>query len=567
MRIRLLLIILLAFCCNFLLAQTISVHGHITNKNRHNLSGVTIAVGETETSSDEKGDFTISADLNVFINRGIWFSYVGFIKQHLIYQPNHFYEIEMGEKTIVLNEVIVGEADNILKRACKNISKNYPDKATILTGILRDQVTRNKSSYFKSDAVVKAYVPPYTSNEETSVKLVQNKIDSINDKSLSYLRDVEDYNIIADFDIVHRKDWIRKLSNKSIFDYILIGKQLYDDHKVFVIDVSIKDTTKTNNQIDMVLYVDTVSYAFIAININRYNLERLGFVRIGKQSCSVIYQYIDKKWYIKEIHDESHHIYKNEAPEKKIDFIRTQIDTVNITPFAYKDIIQNRDDVELLSKSGNKEEWLKYDTLFAQAETEKQMSIISTETLDTIRQKNLINNSKKQNQPFSKQIINYIRHNNIEEAVEISKLSINIINTAKGATNISNYGFGAAIYFRLYSNLFFDLQQYSNFRNSTHTGISESSFYLSNEFNINKNAHKITLTPYAGYGFLIVSDKYNEVNYDNLNVGLRTSYELTHRKALFISATYNTASDTRNFDELNIMPTHYTISTGILFKL
>ena len=567
-KVNLALLFSLLFFSNIVLAQPVTIQGKIIDgKSKFALAGVSVTVGALGTSTDKQGNFRIEAELPVLINKGIRFSCVGYTKQRLLYQPNHFYEVELFENTTALKEVVIGDVDNIIRKACKNIGKNYPEKPTLITGILRDQITRNRSDYFKSDAIIKAYVPPYLSNEKTSVMMVQNKIDSIKDKSLRYLRTVGEYNIVAYYDVAHNKPLISGLSKMRKYDYTLAGKQLYKNHKVYVINVTLKDTDKVNNQIDAILYIDTATYAFVAANITRYNVIRIGFVKTAKANYTVDYREIAQKWYLDEIHYAGQYEYSKEAPTKNIDFICTKIDSTNVSPLQYKDIIQDRDNTRLISKEGDKNQWSKYDSLFVDAENNNRMGKISNTALDTIKQRNLIDNSPaviKAKNSFSRRALNYIAHGNVEEVLALAKLPVNITN---GISNSVNYGKAFSLNFRVRNNLFFGYETVDNLGNNKHVDVAEIAFNVSNEFTFNKNAHAITLTPYLGYEILTISLNTHEVDYNTLEFGLHTSLELTHRKALFLSSGYNTATGNRNLDGLNIMPTHYTVAFGIMFKI
>jgi hypothetical protein len=187
-------------------AQVIEIKGvTFDKKTGSKLPRVTIKVGTDGTISGKDGNFTLSTQLNMLTEKGIKFTCIGYQAIRLIYQPNHFYEVGLTESNAQLKEVLIGAGDDIIKKAIKRIPQNYPDKPIMITGILRTQLWRNKSNYFKSDAVIKAYVPPYNGNDRTTETVINNHIDSIYDKTLRYIRPVNDYNSIDFEDIAHNK--------------------------------------------------------------------------------------------------------------------------------------------------------------------------------------------------------------------------------------------------------------------------------------------------------------------------------------------------------------------------
>ncbi len=279
MKLKSIIICLLLISSNAVFAQLVSLKGKVVDKkNNLPLPGVTVKVGTQSTGTDNNGYFSFNAQLKALTEKGINFSSIGYLNAHLIFELNHFYEVELAESNTHLREVVIGAGDDIIKKAIKKIPDNYPDKPIVLTGILRAQIWRNNSDYFKSDAMIRAYVPPYGGNEETSVAVLQNHIDTIYDRTLKHIKHRSSYNVVDFEDIAHNRYILNIILKKRKFDYWLIGKQGYNGHRVFVINTTLKDTTKQHDKIDATLYIDTASYAFVAANIYTYNLVRLGLL-------------------------------------------------------------------------------------------------------------------------------------------------------------------------------------------------------------------------------------------------------------------------------------------------
>ena len=238
-------------------------------------------------------------------------------------------------------------------------------------------------------------------------------------------------------------------------------------------------------------------------------------------------------------------------------------------PFLYKDIVQKTDNVYLIDKPAKKEELGVIDSLFKKAESEGKIEPVSTLLIDTIKKNNVITNppNQKVKRKFFVSLFDYLNKDNIRSFPEITRLPITINSTNYNVSGSVNYGWTiSSTVYRLYKNLFLEYHINYNFWNNKHIDASEFTLNLANNFSFNKKVREAILTPYFGYERLVVSYKKNEVDYNSFNLGLRASLELTHRKALFISSSYNLADGMRTLNGLNISPNHYGVAFGIIFK-
>ncbi len=397
---------------------------------------------------------------------------------------------------------------------------------------------------------------------------MQNRIDTIYDKSIRYLKHVSSYNVVDFLDIAHNKFILDKILKKRKFDYLLKGKQIYNNHKVFVINTTLKDTTKRFDKIDATLYIDTATYAFVAANIYIYNLLQFTFLTNKILNYRVDYEKIGNKWYLLEGHVTNIAELKNQLPQSTVDFIRIAIDSVDAKRIPYKDIIQPLDDVLLVDKLTSKQEWAKNDSIFKKAESEGRIEIVSNTLLDTIKTNNVIANppNKKLKTPFGKRVLNYIAKDNIRTSLGLIKFPFVVKSQLYTVPESINYGSSVGANYRLYKNLFLGFQLSNNFWNKKKINLSTINFNLSNDFVFNKNSRSIILTPYAGYSSITANYGKSKINYNTFDYGLRASYELTRKKALFISSSLNSATGTAKLNELTITPNNYVIGFGIIFK-
>ena len=569
MKINYFILSLLIVCSSKLSAQDILIRGRVINaKNNIVLSGATVKIGISAISTDKNGDFSIAVPLKTVIEKGINFSHVSYLSVHFIYQPNHFYQVELIESTTELKEVMVGAGDDIIKKAIRRIPVNYPDKPMVLKGILRIQAWRNNSEYFKSDAIIKAYIPPYGRNEHTKVAVVNNQLDTINDATLRYLKHVSNYNVVDFVDIAHNRSILNKISKQKKFDYWLVGKQVYDNHKVFVINTTSLDTSTKYEKTDATLYIDSATYAFVAADIKIYNVVRSGTLTNKVLSYRVAYEKVGKKWYLAEIHVEATSELKNQSPQTTVDFVRTEIDTLNVQQMPYKDIIQGSDNILIIDKPDENKRWADKDSLFKKAENEGKLKIVSNALLDTIRKNNLVSNppNQKVKKPFINRLFDYISDDNIRTIYGLTRFPVLVSSQLNDVSVSINYGMGVGVDARLYKNIFVGFRGSSNFRSKKHLQLSSSTFYFSNNFVFNKNARAITLAPYAG--FALISTRYQDtkIRYNSFDGGLRSSYELSHKKSVFLSLGYNSASSSFTLNQFEIQPSHYSIGVGLIFN-
>ena len=555
-------------------AQIILIKGKVfDNENKQFLAGATIKVGTAATKTNAVGNFELAVPLIDLMEKGINFSYIGYLNKRLIYQPKHFYQVEMIQNTNQLNEVVITPGDDIMKKAINNIPLNYPNQAIMLNGIFRMQEWRNKSQYFKTDAIIKAYIPPYGSSKNTTVMVIHNQLDTLHDKTIEYIRFLNFYNVVGYGDIVHNKDLLNQISKKRKYDYRLLGKEMYNNHRVYVINTALTDSSKVLDKFEATFYIDTASYAFVAANYSYYKLEsaKANVQKTNKETTRrVSYEKkIGSKWYLAEVNQKYYRSeFKNIPLQTTVNFIRTEIDSINVAPIPYNDIIQKDDDVLKINKPNDLEEWEKYKALFKKAELEGTIASISQSLLDTIRLNNAIANplGQKDKKSFVLRAYDYLKKDNVRSTLGLTQLPTELKSDLFNIPESVNYGFSYDMNYRFYKNFFLGLEITNNFWNKKRINLSTIGLNLSNEFVINKNARNIIFTPFVGYQFTTIKYQKAKENYTSFNYGMRAAIDLTRKKALFVSSGFNTAKGVSNLSDLRIMPTGYALSFGILFK-
>lgn len=568
MKTKLIGVLILFFYTQLAIAQTVIIKGNVyDHQNRKGLSGATIKVGNQATKTDKNGYFEINTPLKTVTELGISFSHIGYLNVNLIYQPQHVYQVYLTESSAELREVLIAPGDDIIKKAIKKIPENYPDKPTMIKGLLRIQKSRNNSQYFRSDAVIKAYVPPYSSSEKTKVTVLANQLDTIYDKTLKYIRNIDSYNLVEFADIAHRQEVLIKLLKKRKFDYRLRGKQIYNGHKVFVINSVLLDTTEKYNKLEVTLYIDTISYAFVASKLAYFDIPRLGpFIAKKEVVYRVDYEKIGTKWYLSEAHAKIIAIFKDEEPQTISDFVRTELDTLNVEKLAYKDIVQKTDDVLVIDKPASQLDQKKNDSLFSKFVSAGKIEPIPLEKLDTIKS-NKITASINYRKSLGRRVYDYIRSDNIRATLGIYKLPIELRSTAYEVPESIIYGKGSSYSFRLYKDLFLKYEYTSNFYNRKKIKLSTTIVDLAYDLIMHANNRELIFTSLIGYE--LIDAKFEGVvkNYNTFNLGLRTSYELSQKVAPFASIKLNPPLKGYTINTLTIRPTGYSVGFGILLKL
>ena len=554
---------------NALFAQSVIVKGRVVDSQyKLAIPSVTVSVGFDATSTDSNGYFSLSAKLGALTEKGINFTCIGYLPVRLIYEPAHIYMVDLVRSNTQLNEVIIGAGSDIIRKAVLRISQNYPKKPIVVKGILRIQTWRNQSEYFKSDALIEAYIPPYDKSEKASVSVLQNKIDSIYDRSLRHLRYLSNYNVLQFEDIAHNRLLLNTILKKRKFDYWLIGKQVFNKRTVYVVNTNLTDTSKRFNKINATFYIDTATFAFVAANLSLNNAIKPGLLTAKALDYRISYELIGGKWYIREVHATGSWEYKSQLPQSTVDFIRTAIDSLDGRRIPYKDIVQNTDDILLIDKPGEKTRWSENDSVFRKAESDSKLAIIPNTLLDIIKKNNAIANPPdyKVQKPFRNRVVDYLANDNVRTFLGLTKFPVTVNSKLYNITGAVDYGWGGGVNYRLYQNLFFELQEYANFYSNKHIGLSLTDLNLANEFIFRKNSRSITLTPFAGFEQINANYKKSKIVYDNFNCGLRISFQETHKMAYFISSNYDPGLTNKLLNGAIIHPNYFAEFAGIVFK-
>lgn len=571
MKRSILIIIISLLIKNVSFGQIVNIKGEVIDKNTgKKLIGVTVQVDKyLGTITNKKGIFNLEVPDTMIKKNGLSISYIGYKQIKVSYKSDNDYSIKMEINESLLSEVFISEqGKTIIEKAIKRIKINYSEKPTIINGIMRVYNIINKADYFyKSDGIVQIYYPPHIDSKASlSINLIQNKDTLIQNNQSKYLNKFMNIKWLGGFysinDFVYDKPDFINLNKLKDYEYVKKGTAFFENREVYKIYFN----SRKNNKIEGILYIDTSTYAFVGAEYTRYKIFEMSLIPISIKKFYIAYHKIKDKWYIKNTHTESSHEISEDNNYVQ-DFAFTSLDTVNVKPFSYYEIVQRKDENIKIHRTNNKEDWKKYDDIFKNEEIANRISFfpvpISTKT-QLIKVNNNFSN-------LLHQILHYFQNNNIYYQIGILKLPININTTQpqfqNSISSLSNYLFNLELHFRLYNNCFLKYENGYNLSISTLTN-KITGYYISNNFNINKKYHPITIAPYFGYNKITILNKKN-IYYvkQGIVTGLNLSYEITHKCSYFLSLSYNYTLDITNHNNtLLINKTNFSPSTGIIIK-
>ncbi|QEM03067.1 carboxypeptidase-like regulatory domain-containing protein [Mucilaginibacter rubeus] len=552
------LIIFLIFYSFATFAQNVKVQGTVRDADsKRSLAGVSIFSGNNGGTSDSTGNFSFTTELRGLKQNGLTFTYIGYKKSITPYSISNLYNIELQATYEELREVkIWGSGLSILTKAIDAIPRNYPDKYSQSTGFIRLQYLRNNSDYFNSDAIIQIYTPPVKNKKSSTVRILQNRIDTITDKSLIFIKWIGGYLSPVHADIIHNNEpFIDKRKIKN-YRYQLMGKVLYHSKPSYVINFSQSDSTSKQKATGGTLFIDTATYAITGADISYYNLTKYGTLPKSKLQYHVLYQEKNGKWYLKESFMKGNTIYKQENPTTIANYTATKIDTVGINSFSYDETIQEQDVTQLLNKPGNPSRLETIDEALKQ--TERYNELTKPPQLDTIRVKNATNSKKGSNW------LNYFTGDNFHYSLSFVKFPLKLSESMASKSSFVNYGFQIGTYFRIYKGLFFDFEGSGN-TGTDNVVLSLYAFHLAYDVDVVSVGRSLTLSPFVGYDLLSINEKDEKIK-DRANYlvyGIKGSFEITHHVSIFASIGKSNFSLTGGS---HFISTNFNPAVGVLIK-
>ena len=158
------LIVLFAFVFATIVAaaqELIAVRGKVVDENGKPVSAASIVVagGHTATVSNEDGFFTIKVPESA---RQITVSHLGYQSETVHVQSGKALRVKLISKAIMLNEFLVGDPQDILALAIRNIPENYLMEPSLQSCFYREMTRKGNRFIYVAEAVNDVYKTAYS---------------------------------------------------------------------------------------------------------------------------------------------------------------------------------------------------------------------------------------------------------------------------------------------------------------------------------------------------------------------------------------------------------------------
>ncbi len=199
--------------------------------------------------------------------------------------------IRLRVKPVVLNEVVVTAKkiapEQIVKKALKNIEKNYPTQLSMLSGFYRETHEENNRNVMLVEVAMDIYDPGYKKSLVEKVKLKNSRSSKNYRNSLFANTGVEKWNLAAgalNNNPVKHRDRHISTSKKFTLDSILY----YNDRLIYVISFLSYIHRFPNFERKNTLHIDAQSFAILTYGWEEYAKEGKSIVsipwRLSKES-------------------------------------------------------------------------------------------------------------------------------------------------------------------------------------------------------------------------------------------------------------------------------------------
>ncbi len=356
-----------------------TITGQILDKeNNHPIVFASIYLkGEAiGTASNEDGNFIFHVS-NISGSNTIIISSLGYgsIEKKIDDLIDH-QVIFLSSKVNSLDEVIITStkkkkltAKQIVKKAYKEIDKNYPTQPYILEGFVRDLQKEDNTYVEFLECAAKFYNQAHNVSIEPTVELVEIRNSYIAQKNL-WNEQWERKNSIID---LIEDDFIRfdygPIKGKGGWTYVIEDILPYNNKYVYKI---IGTDTPFQNAI---LYIDTASFAFVRMELTRTSHNGKSWKRRlsnGQQQMyyNVIFEYqeYNDKMYLKyQKEEDTWEIYDTKDPNKllfikhpKKELFINKIVVDNIEKYPFQQNMEIGSSLENQSKEYNAKFWSNY---------------------------------------------------------------------------------------------------------------------------------------------------------------------------------------------------------------
>ena len=312
-------------------------------------------------------------------------------------------KLETSDNELV--EIVVMEpnqVEDIIRRAVKNIPKNYPTNPTKVLGFYRESRTNEKFEHtYMAEGVLNIYKRSYKSSKEGYVSLVQGRRINLKNPLDTMVRGgfTSGHMAAHRFDIVQNREDFLQERYFPVYKYWIEGMTTYNDKPVYIIGFDKdpdgipyikktgpfsfkKDKHENNSDYNILnigrrkikytarmkgrIFIEKESYAIIK---SEFEIREEGLRKINDyplyagnwrgNSYVVNYRKVGEKWYFSDAVREGKYggggIYSNEI---KI----TEINLNKADPLPYKDRISRGHEFARMTGQYNPDFWANYNT-------------------------------------------------------------------------------------------------------------------------------------------------------------------------------------------------------------
>jgi len=152
-------IALMIFCiCSMTIgAQNVkTIRGHVSDEKGHDVKAASIIAddGHTATVSNENGYFILNVPEKTHT---ITVSHLGYLSEILKVGEKTELSVRLHSKAVMLQDVLVADAEDVLKIAIQNIPKNYVMEPQLYDCFYRETTCKGRRFIYVAEAVMQMY--------------------------------------------------------------------------------------------------------------------------------------------------------------------------------------------------------------------------------------------------------------------------------------------------------------------------------------------------------------------------------------------------------------------------
>jgi hypothetical protein len=371
-------------------AQSILRGKVIDAKTQEVIQGATIKLKSKFFLSDEKGEFSIEFNPNA--KTSLLINHVAYKQQTVTIDSLSYVIIKMEQFENTLPEVVVSkQADDIIKKAIKNIPINYPQKPfnqdfALIMLYKTEENERNAFFNGKINAVVRARYTGYLKNSLVpNVYLITNQTSrTISAKNLlDTTKYINNWYQPSVLDIVHSKSFFLNLNEHKDYQFYLAEKLMWNKRRTYKIEFNHKKDQGLQGNV----YIDSATFAIVYAKYTRTNIRQLFFRPIEKATYTVSYKLLGNKWFLDEASREANYVLREKTTldDTHNAFKSVFIDTMNETSTKGLVLIDQWADVYTISAKNDDSALLNYKQQFESLETEVQMTSLVADSLNVVK--------------------------------------------------------------------------------------------------------------------------------------------------------------------------------------